>query len=183
VARAAIIGKRIRQRRKSRCIVIAGPNGAGKTTFALRWLPGQRIDEFVNADLIAKGISPLDPSRAAIAAGRLLVEKLDQLAGQGTSFAFESTLSGLSYAKRLRQFKALGYRVEVIFLALPSSAVALQRVQSRVAQGGHDVPRADIVRRFKRGLENFRTVYCPLADSWALYDNSGPSPVFVESGP
>jgi predicted ABC-type ATPase len=183
MARAALIGKRIRQRRKPRCIVIAGPNGAGKTTFALRWLPEQNIAEFVNADLIAQGISPLDPARAAVAAGRLLVAKLDALATQGQSFAFESTLSGLTHVKRLRQFKVSGYRIEIVFLALPSSALAVQRVQARVAQGGHDVPRADIIRRFARGYENFQAVYRSLADSWAMYDNSGASPVFVESGP
>lgn len=183
MAGVTINGKPTRQQRKPRCIVIAGPNGAGKTTFALRWLPGQRIDEFVNADLIAKGISPLDPARAAVAAGRLLVKRLDLLAARATSFAFESTLSGLAHVRRLRHFKTLGYRIEVVFLSLPSSAVAVQRVQSRVEQGGHDVPRADIIRRFARGLENFRSVYGPLADSWAMYDNSGPRPVFIESGP
>ena len=178
-----MIGKRIRHRRKLRCIVIAGPNGAGKTTFALRWLPGQRIGEFVNADLIAKGISPLYPERAAVAAGRQLVKKLVALAVRGVSFGFESTLSGLAHVRRLERFKSLGYRVEIVFLSLPSSAIAVQRVQSRVEQGGHDVARRDIIRRFARGRENFRKVYGPLADSWTLYDNSGPIPVFVESGP
>ena len=167
-----------------RCIVIAGPNGAGKTTFAREFLPREAaIIHFVNVDLIAGGLSPLKPELAAFAAGKLLLRELERLARARMDFAFESTLSGMVYADRLKRWKAAGYKVEIIFLWLSSPSLALRRIEARVRQGGHDVERGDVLRRFDRGWHNFTTVYRPLADLWTVYDNSGESPRLVERGP
>ena len=167
-----------------RCVVIAGPNGAGKTTFAREFLPyGRGILHFVNADLIAAGLSPLRPPLAAHAAGRLMLAELDRLVAAREDFGFESTLSGKGYVDRLRRWKAQGYRIEIVFLRLATPRLALKRIAMRVAQGGHDVPRADVLRRFARGRENFDKLYRPLADAWAVYDNSGASPILEARNP
>jgi len=167
-----------------RCIVIAGPNGAGKTTFAREYLPSDAgVVHFVNADLIASGLSPFRPELAALAAGRLVLRELDRLARVRADFAFESTLSGLAYAARFRRWRADGYRLEMVFLRIASVDLALQRIAARVKQGGHDVRRADVVRRFGRSWINFESVYRELADSWAVYDNSGSVPQLLELGP
>jgi predicted ABC-type ATPase len=168
---------------RRRCIVIAGPNGAGKTTFAREFLPHDAITHFVNVDLIAGGLSPLKPDLAAMAAGRLYLAELDRLARAGLDFAFETTLSGLMLVSRLRQWKSAGYSIEIVFLRLNSPQLAVRRVAARVRQGGHDVPPDDIVRRFDRGWHNFCLVYRPLADAWAVYDNSGDAPRLLEKGP
>jgi predicted ABC-type ATPase len=173
-----------RKRRKPRCIVIAGPNGAGKTTFARDYLPAiAGLVHFVNVDLIAGGISPLRPELAAVTAGRVVLRELDRLVEAKADFAFESTLSGLRYAKRMHIWKAQGYSIEIAYLRLASPQLALSRVSSRVKQGGHNVPRADVLRRFNRGWANFLEVYRPLADHWTMYDNSGESPKWVDEGP
>jgi len=170
--------------RRPRCIVIAGPNGAGKTTFAREFLPKEaQIAHFVNADLIAAGLSPLAPELAAIAAGRTLLHELDRLALEQKDFAFESTLAGSTYARRLSAWRSRGYRIEMIFLRLSSPSLALRRIAMRVRQGGHAVPREDVLRRFDRGWENFVALYRPLADAWAVYDNSGVTPKLLEQGP
>jgi predicted ABC-type ATPase len=164
--------------------VIAGPNGSGKTTFAREYLPKEAgVVHFVNADLIAGGLSPLRPESAAVAAGRLFLSELDRLARARVDFAFETTLSGLVYRARLHRWKAVGYRIEIIFLRLPSPRLALRRIAARMKQGGHDVPRADVLRRFTRGWNNFQTTYRPLADAWAVYDNSGEIPRLLEQAP
>jgi len=173
-----------RNRRKPRCVVIAGPNGAGKTTFARDYLPTiAGLINFVNVDLIAAGMSPLRPELAGVAAGRVLLRELDRLVAANADFAFESTLSGLRYAERIRNWKAQGYSIEIAYLRLASPQLALSRVASRVKQGGHNVPRADVLRRFKRGWANFVEVYRPLADHWTMFDNSGESPKRLEQGP
>ena len=164
--------------------MIAGPNGAGKTTFAREFLPKDtRVVHFVNADLIASGLSPLRPELAALAAGRLFLKELDRLAKARLDFAFESTLSGLVYLNRLKRWKAAGYRIELIYLRLSSPRLALHRIAARVKQGGHNVPRADVLRRFTRSWNNFQNVYQLLADEWTLYDNSGSKPLVLEQGP
>jgi len=165
-----------------RCIIIAGPNGAGKTTFAREFLPKEAgVVHFVNADLLAAGLSPLRPEVAALAAGKLLLKELDRLARTRVSFAFESTLSGLTYVTRLKRWKTAGYHIQIIFLKLRSPQLALRRIAIRVKQGGHDVARADVLRRFDRGWENFMNSYRLQADVWTVYDNSGSSPILVES--
>ncbi|HOX00857.1 MAG TPA: zeta toxin family protein [Candidatus Paceibacterota bacterium] len=172
------------KRRPPVCIIVAGPNGAGKTTFAQEFLSREAgIVHFVNVDLIAAGLSPLKPELAALAAGRLLLTELDRLAAARLDFAFESTLSGLTYAARLKVWKAAGYRVEIVFLRLASVRLALRRIADRVRQGGHPVSPADVRRRFDRGWRNFVTTYRPLADAWAVYDNSAEHFRLIEEGP
>jgi predicted ABC-type ATPase len=173
-----------RKRQKPRCIVIAGPNGAGKTTFARDYLPAiAGLIHFVNVDLIAGGISPLRPELAAVTAGRLVLRELDRLVEAKVDFAFETTLSGLRYAKRIQDWKAHGYSIGMVYLRLPSPQLALSRVAARVKQGGHTVARSDVLRRYKRGWANFLEVYRPLADHWAIYDNSEATPQLLERGP
>ena len=134
--------------RKPRCIVIAGPNGAGKTTFAGEFLPKDTdVVHFVNADLIAAGLSALRPEIAAVAAGRVFLAELDRLAAARTSFAFETTLSGITYAARLRKWTAAGYRIEIAYLRIESPQLALKRIAARVNQGGHNVAREDVLSR------------------------------------
>ena len=176
--------KKSRKKAAPRCIVIAGPNGAGKTTFAQEFLPSYaKVTHFVNADLIASGLSPLRPDMAAMAAGRILLKEIDRLANNGADFAFESTLSGVSHASRLKRWKAVGYRIEIIYLTLPSPEIALRRIAIRVQQGGHGVSKTDVVRRFRRSWENFESLYRPIADAWMVYDNSGNRAELMEKRP
>ena len=164
-----------------RIIIIAGPNGAGKTTFALEFLPQEAgCPVFVNADLIAAGLSPFAPERAAIQAGRLMLDAIAQHVARRESFAFETTLSGRAYARQIPQWRQLGYHVELFFLSLPSADVAKQRVAERVRQGGHDIPEATIRRRFTSGRRLFAEMYQPLVDKWVLYDNAGDEPVVID---
>ena len=167
-----------------RCIVIAGPNGAGKITFAREFLPKDTdVIHFVNADLIASGLSALKPEIAALSAGRVFLAELDRLARSRTSFAFETTLSGRIYAARLLKWKVAGFRIEIVYLKVGAPELALKRIAARVRQGGHDVPKMDVVRRFSRSWINFVRVYQPLADVWSVYDNSGEIPRLLEQKP
>lgn len=167
--------------RPPRCIIIAGPNGAGKTTFAREFLLRETgVIHFVNADLIAGGLSPLRPELAARQAGRLVLMELTRLVKAREDFAFESTLSGRTYLRLINRWKAAGYWIEIVFLSLPSVQLALHRIATRVRQGGHDVPRADVLRRFDRSWHNFHALYRPLAHTWSAYDNSGDSPRLLE---
>lgn len=171
-----------RQKDKPRCIVVAGPNGAGKTTFAREYLPKEaRVLNFVNADLIASGLSPLRPEFAAVAAARLMLDAIDGFVERRADFAWESTLSGLAHVKRLQTIKELGYRLEIVYLSLASPQLAVRRIAARVRQGGHNVPKADVLRRFLRSSHNFETRYRPLADAWTAYDNSKRLPKLMES--
>jgi predicted ABC-type ATPase len=170
-----------RPARHPRCILIAGPNGSGKTTFAREFLLREiGVIHFVNADLIASGLSPLRPELASRQAERLVLKELSRLASARKNFSFESTLSGRTYLRLLRKWKSSGYRIEIVFLSLPSVHLALQRIAGRVRQGGHNVPKPDVIRRFDRSSKNFHTLYRPLADGWAIYDNSGPVPQLLE---
>jgi predicted ABC-type ATPase len=167
-----------------RCIIIGGPNGAGKTTFAREFLSKEAgVVHFVNPDLIASGLSPLRPELAALAAGRLFLRQLDRLAKSKDSFAFESTLSGLTHISRMKRLKTAGWRIEIVYLRISSPQLAVRRIAARVKQGGHNVPRRDVVRRFTRSWNNFARHYRLLADAWSVYDNSGRSPVLLEQGP
>lgn len=166
-----------------RVLIIAGPNGAGKTTFATDFLPGEAAcPNFVNADLIAAGLSPFDPDAAAMRAGRLMIAEIRRYVDAKLSFAFETTLSGRRYARLIPGWRRLDYRVELYFLHLRSVRLALARVKARVAQGGHYVPPDIVRRRFHEGWRNFRTIYRPLVDHWELYDNSGAAPYLLDQG-
>jgi predicted ABC-type ATPase len=170
-----------RKKGKPRCIVIAGPNGAGKTMFAREYLPKEvRVLNFVNADLIASGLSPLRPELAAVAAVRLMLGELDRFVERRADFAWESTLSGLAHVKRLQTMKQLGYCLEIIHLCLASPQLALRRIAARVRQGGHNVPKGDVLRRFSRSWHNFETFYRPLANAWTVFDNSRQPPKLIE---
>ena len=164
-------------------IIIAGPNGAGKTTFARSFLPEEaQCSRFINADLIAAGLSPFAPEAQAFKSGRLMLEEIAECVKKGESFAFETTLSGLSYLGRIRQWREQGYHVSLFFLCLPDAEAAIARVAERVRQGGHDIPEAVIRRRFAAGLRNFENAYKPEVDTWAKYDNVGESPTLLEWG-
>jgi predicted ABC-type ATPase len=166
-------------------IVLAGPNGAGKTTAArgvLQDLVG--VGEFVNADAIAAGLSGFAPDRAAFAAGRIMLERLRELAASRATFAFETTMASRTFAPWLSGLRASGYRVHIAFLWLASPALATRRVALRVRHGGHHVPPDVIRRRYAAGIANFHSLYRPLADAWIVYDNSAFSaPRIVASGP
>lgn len=163
--------------------MIAGPNGAGKTTFAREFLPAEAgLPVFVNADLIAAGFSPFNPELAAIRAGRLMLQEIDAHAAAGRSFAFETTLAGLSYVRRIDAWRKDGYVVELIFLSLPSAEEAIRRVAQRVRQGGHDVAQDVIRRRFAAGMRHFLETYRHRVDYWMWFDNSGFEPVLIEEG-
>lgn len=152
-------------------VVLGGPNGAGKSTAAPRLLRGPlRVEEFVNADTLAQGLSAFRPQDVAIEAGRITLTRLDALESQGKSFAFESTLASQGLARRLERLRRRGYLVHIVYLWLPDVELALARIAERVRAGGHDVPADAVRRRFKRGRRNFFTIYRRLADAWRLYD-------------
>ena len=164
-------------------LIIAGPNGAGKTTFAREYLLNVAdFTTFVNADLIAAGLNPLQPEQEAIAAGRMMLEMIRRYVNQGRSFAFETTLSGRTYASMIPRWQEQGYQVDLVFLGLPSPEIAIERVKQRVQDGGHDIPEDVIRRRFEAGRCNFDDIYRPLVNQWSLYDNSGNSPMLLIEG-
>jgi predicted ABC-type ATPase len=165
--------------------IIAGPNGVGKTTFAREFLPNYAdCKNFVNADLIAQGMAPFSPETAAFRAGRLVLNEIDLFAQRRADFGFETTLSGRSYLGLIRRLKDQGYAVHFFFLWVSAVDLALSRIEARVLQGGHDVPEADVRRRFDRSIKNFLESYRPLGDSWYLFDNSlrTPAAIALEEG-
>ena len=168
---------------EKRILIIAGPNGAGKTVFATEFLPNEAdCPTFINADLIAAGLSPFRPDIAAVSAGRLMLKMMRDCVNRGESFAFETTLSGRGYVRSIRNWQAQGYRVQLIFLRLRTPEMAIERVRQRVLEGGHDVPEDVIRRRFDAGWHNFQTVYRDLVDDWKIYDYSTGAPVPLAEG-
>ncbi len=166
-----------------RAIIIAGPNGAGKTTFARQFLPAEgNCPTFINADLIAEGLSPFRPETMAVEASRLMLERVRQMVAKREDFAVETTLAGRAYLPMIREWKDLGYQVELIFLQLPSADLAVERVRQRVVQGGHNIPEPDIRRRFDRGRKNFHECYRTIVDAWQVFDASEWPPVLIENG-
>jgi len=167
--------------RKLRCYIIAGPNGAGKTTFAENFLPVEaECLNFINADLIAKGIAPFNPERVALEAGKLFLKRMNTIVSNRESFAFETTLSGLNYIESIKKWKKIGYEVILYFLSLPNEEMAVKRVQLRVTQGGHNVPEDVIKRRYHRGWINFQNHYKEVVDAWVIFDNSGNVPLVLK---
>lgn len=153
--------------------IIAGCNGAGKTTASMTILPKVLlVREFVNADEIAKGLSPFNPEGVAIEAGRLMLERIDCLLKRGESFSIETTLATRSYINLVRRAHTEGYQVHLIYFWLKSPELAMQRVAERVAHGGHNIPQAVIVRRYSAGISNLFNLFMNEVDSWMIYDNS-----------
>lgn len=165
-----------------KCWIIAGPNGAGKTTFALEYLP-QIADcqNFVNADLIAAGLSPLAPEKEILAASRLFLKEIKTYSQGKEDFAFETTLSGRGYLKLIKQLQNDGWQVELVYLALPSVELSLDRVAERVSHGGHNIPKKDILRRFPKSLRNLLMEYSYLVDRTRCFMNSKNAPELIFS--
>ncbi|MDT8397415.1 MAG: AAA family ATPase [Pseudomonadales bacterium] len=164
-----------------RILIIAGPNGAGKTTFAREFLPNEAgCRNFVNADLIAAGLSPFSPETAARQAARVMLDTIALYVRHDESFVFETTLAGKAYLHRIEQWRAMTYKVTLLFLSLPDAQLAIDRVTNRVKEGGHHIPEAVIRRRFDKGWRNFQDFYKQAVDDWALFDNSGYAPLLQD---
>lgn len=164
--------------------VIAGPNGAGKTTFIKRFAPRHlALLDFLNADEMARGLSPLAPERAQIEAGRLMLARVRQFIADGRSFAMETTLSGRTYRLLLKQAREAGFATHLDFLVLPSVEDSIRRVANRVIQGGHNVPEADLRRRFRLGLQNLFSLYRPFCDTWNVYLNADDATLVAHGTP
>jgi len=167
----------IKPARNKYIYIIAGSNGSGKTTFAKEFLPDYaQCKHFLNSDMIAQGLSPFSPRVAAMKAGRLVIERMDDLAKKGLDFGFETTLAGKTYINRLNYLKKNGYSLHLFFLWIPSVELALARIKDRVDDGGHNVPAQDVKRRFFRGIHNLFKYYRPLVDSWILLNNASTIP-------
>lgn len=167
------------------CWIIAGPNGAGKTTFALEYLPKVAgCTHFINADLIAAGLSPLAPERELVAASRILLQEIEERIAVAEDFAFETTLAGRGYLGLIERLQKQGWQVELIYLALPSLEMSKLRVAERVAHGGHNIPVKDIERRFGRSLHNLLNAYRLTANRTRCFMNNGsePIPIFDQQG-
>jgi predicted ABC-type ATPase len=154
--------------------IIAGPNGAGKTTSAESMLPGVlNCIEFVNADLIARGISPYNPESVVIQAGKIMLKRMDELKNAGVDFVIETTLSTLSYKNFIEECRQKGYEIVLIFVWLNHPQVAKDRVEQRVKKGGHNIPTDVIERRYYKGIKNLNKIFLPLCNEWVICDNSG----------
>ena len=165
----------------SNLYIIAGCNGAGKTTASYAMLPEiLNCKEFVNADEIAKGLSPFQPEKVSFEAGRIMLRRIKGLLKEGEDFAFETTLSTKSYVSLIKEAKQLGYRVTLVFFWLDSSETAKERVKHRVLMGGHDIPEDVIERRYERGIQNLMTLYLPKVDYWMVFDNTKKSRLIAE---
>jgi predicted ABC-type ATPase len=161
------------------CWIIAGPNGAGKTTFAMEFLPRAGCMHFINADLIAAGLAPLAPERELLAASRLVLRELEARIASRDSFAFETTLAGRTYLRLVERLRQQGWRVELIYLALPSAEMSALRVAERVAHGGHSIPLSDIRRRFPRSLRHLLADFSHRVDRCTCFMNHESRPVLV----
>ncbi|MDE6522747.1 MAG: zeta toxin family protein [Muribaculaceae bacterium] len=167
---------------KPNLYIIAGCNGAGKTTASFNVLPQiLNCREFVNADEIAKGLSPFCPESVAIQAGKLMLERIETLVADGVSFAIETTLATRSYKNLVLKAKKKGYNVSLLFFWLKSPEVACERVAHRVAEGGHNIPIETIFRRYWLGLENLFRIFMPIVDYWALYDNNNETSLIADT--
>lgn len=166
---------------KPNCYLVAGSNGAGKSTFAQDFLPDfVHCENLINPDLIAQGLSPFDPTKASGKAARLTLEMIEDLATKQADFAFESTLSGRTYAKIIRRLKdQYNYQVHLFYLWIPSTEMAIDRIADRVSEGGHHVPDQDVIRRFSRSLQNLFELYAPLVDNLFVFDNSAEQPKLI----
>ena len=163
--------------------VIAGPNGAGRTTFIKRFAPRElALLDFINADEIARGLSPFAPERAQMEAGRLVLTRFRQFTEDGRDFVLETTLSGRTYSKHFQAARAAGYHIRLDFLLLPDLEDSIRRVADRVEQGGHNVPLEDLRRRFKVTVQNLFSIYRPVIDRWSIYDNGQHAPVLLAYG-
>lgn len=163
--------------------IIAGCNGAGKTTASYTILPEiLNCKEFVNADEIAKGLSPFQPEKISFEAGRIMLKRINDLVDSKTDFAFETTLSTRSYTSLIKKARSTGYQIRLIFFWLRSPEVAKQRVNFRVQQGGHSIPEETITRRYHRGLKNLFELFIPLVDEWILIDNNDNKPDLIAQG-
>jgi len=163
--------------RRPHIVILAGPNGAGKTTAAPALLKGAlRVERFVNADVIARGLSGFRPEEVALLASRIMLERINDLAGAGVSFAFETTLASRSLVPWIHARLESGYSVHLVYLWLASDKIAIARVADRVRRGGHRVPAAIVSRRFRLGLRNFFALYRPLVSAWRVFDNSSATP-------
>ncbi|MEW6006675.1 MAG: hypothetical protein AB1595_00750 [bacterium] len=160
--------------------IIAGANGAGKTTFACEYFPRYvgKVD-FVNADMIAQGLSPFAPDKFAIRAGRMVLERIKELVGERKIFAIETTLSGRTYLSMLQKMKLLGYRVYMYYLWIPNYQLGIERIKNRVREGGHSVAEYIVKRRFKKTLWNLFHIYFSILDYLAIFDNSGMQPMII----
>ncbi len=162
--------------------IIAGCNGAGKTTASFNVLPQiLNCKEFVNADEIAKGLSPFSPESVAIQAGKLMLERINTLMDEQVSFAIETTLATRSYKNLVLKAKEKGYVVSILFFWLESPEMACERVAKRVSEGGHNIPKETIYRRYYLGLDNLFNIFMPIVDYWALYDNNNSTRIIAES--
>jgi predicted ABC-type ATPase len=167
----------------SNLYIIAGCNGAGKTTASFTVLPEMLdCEEFINADEIARGLSPLNPEKAAIEAGRLMLGKIDKLIFNNIDFAFETTLSSRSYVKTIKEARQTGYQTTLVFFWLDTVDLAIERVKTRVLEGGHNIPRQVIIRRYFAGLKNLFELYMPICDYWMIMNNSKSPSVLIAEG-
>jgi len=160
--------------------MIGGPNGAGKTTSAMKLLPDYlKCEEYVNADSIAAGLSPFRPETTVLQAGRLMLERIHFLAQQKKNFSFETTMASRSFLPLLQNCKQNNYQISLVFLWLNNPHLAIKRIEHRVRDGGHGIPKKVVFRRYKRGVKNFLDLYLPIADKWILYDNSDIKPLII----
>ena len=166
--------------------IIAGCNGAGKTTASFNALPKMfDCKEFVNADEIARGISPFQPEKVAIQAGKIMLNRIEELLSRKTDFAIETTLTTTTYTKTIERAKASGYQVTLLFFWLNSVEIAIDRVKQRVKEGGHDIPEETIRRRYKRGIDNLLNIFSDICDNYLILDNSEGDSILIsrKSGP